>query len=931
MSLDIRFSLVVLLMFNCWNLGAQQHPEIYITDDEKVAFMLRLEESGRARAFVEQLRKKVSPYVYRHKEDPTWIVSRLQMYWNTKYARVYVNGMDFSHGEGQAAVPTVRFSGSRDWATDYLRPDLEDVLPFMDDRRGLYLQNGKKKGEPWEWVHPSETGHIVERINEEILDLAADAAFLYWLEGDERYATFASDIFITYIVGMFHREPPRTTGDHKNKLLMGLQTFEVIHERIVEPLTICYDFVFDYLVQTGKDLDMVQEVFRRWAEQEIKYGVPDNNWNLMQARYIAYLAFALEHDAIYPDGKGQEYYIDQLLYQNTAKQKALRDVMKNFETNTAIWPEVAHYSIMVSDDLLEIFCLLDKTLDNQLLMDYPILEKAIFANFNYLFPNDFTVAYGDAKHARLRFNALELLVTQFRKYNQTEKEALVTSQLKRFLDQGAYDRDKIGSLFQFFFYVDELKDVPTAKSIVGLVNPTFYSPNVSWIVQRNGQSLEQGMMVSKNASLGNHSHTNGINIELFAKGMVIVPDAAAGVSYWTKDHREYYSRFPAHNTVIVDGISDYRNMRGSQAFDVHSIYPDPNTGTSWEVDYTYSDVSFHEISTDALQRRSSGTIRTSEHSGFFIDIFRSARQDGQDKKHEYVLHGQGDPIQITDFSGKKMVAYDTDELSSKYGDQLGYDYFSDKKKVDLTHQFKARFSLSTKLGKALSVDVWMKGEADRSVFTCMAPYSRAIHPESVPSTLYKSPSPTLIIRQAGEALTKPFVSIIDAFSPEDPIKVEEVAYFSPLEQNTDFVGVVVQSSGNRIQYIYNDIGGRQSYEFNDGSFLGSYGIASFNDGVMQSLLLVDGQILEKGIWKIASMDADASISVTHEEEEFIINANQPFVFRMPIPSEYDKKSFIVLRDKLSGDKFLGTIQHHKKSIEFALPRMENHPLDLISE
>ncbi|WP_020526224.1 hypothetical protein [Flexithrix dorotheae] len=46
-------------------------------------------------------------------------------------------------------------------------------------------------------------------------------------------------------------------------------------------------------------------------------------------------------------------------------------------------------------------------------------------------------------------------------------------------------------------------------------------------------------MVSKNASLGNHFHVNGINIELYAKGMVITPDGAAGVNYWTEDHRDY--------------------------------------------------------------------------------------------------------------------------------------------------------------------------------------------------------------------------------------------------------------------------------------------------------------------------------------------------------------------------------------------------------
>ena len=186
---------LVLCIFPHW-AEAQSHPRIYITSAEKMNFLDRIEHSERVGEFVDELKVHLEPYVERHRTDPEWIVSRLQMYWKTRYKRVFVNGMDFSHGEGTAPVPTVRFSGSRDWATDYLRPELKDIIPYMDDERGLYLQNGKKEGQPWEWVHPSETGHIIEGINREILSLAEDAAFLYWINGDEKYAVFAFDIFM---------------------------------------------------------------------------------------------------------------------------------------------------------------------------------------------------------------------------------------------------------------------------------------------------------------------------------------------------------------------------------------------------------------------------------------------------------------------------------------------------------------------------------------------------------------------------------------------------------------------------------------------------------------------------------------------------------------------------------------------------------------
>jgi len=501
-SIKMKGVFTLLAFFMSLLSFAQIHPQIYVTNAQKEAFLQRMESSEKANEFVEELKNKLEPYVKRHHNDPEWIVSRLQMYWKTKYSKVFVNGMDFSHGEGTAPVPTVRFSGSRDWATDYLQPELKDVKPYMDDDRGLYLQNGAKKGQPWEWVQPSETGHIIERINERIMTLAEEAAFLYWLTDEQKYAVFARDIFMKYTEGMFYREPPKTIENHGNAKLMGLQTFEVIHERIAEHFSVCYDFLYSFLKAENEDLNMIQTVLQKWADQEIKYGVPGNNWNLMQALYITYLGLALENDDYYDNGKGQDYYIDQVINQNSEKQKALKDVVKNYDQKNGIWPEVAGYNMLVGNDMLEIFCLMDNTLNNNLVGKFPIIEKANLAIFQYLFPNGFTVAYGDAKHSRIRFNALEMLISQYRKYGNSEKEALITKQLKRFIKEGVYSRDKINSLFQLFFYVENLMDVLPAESFSDLVEPLFYAPNVSWVVQRNGNSMENGMMISENASRG---------------------------------------------------------------------------------------------------------------------------------------------------------------------------------------------------------------------------------------------------------------------------------------------------------------------------------------------------------------------------------------------------------------------------------------------
>jgi hypothetical protein len=701
-----------------------------------------------------------------------------------------------------------------------------------------------------------------------------------------------------YIEGMYYREPPQTVENHGNAKLMGLQTFEVIHEGIIEPVTVCYDFLYSYLKEKDADLKMIQDVFRKWADQEIKFGVPDNNWNLMQALYITYLAIALEDDNVYEDGKGQQYYIDQVLNQNSEKQKALKDVVKNYDQKNGIWPEVAGYNMLVSNDILEIYCLMDKTLNNNLLAQFPIVEKANLAIFQYLFPNGFTVAYGDAKHSRIRFNALELLIAQYRKYGNQEKETLITQQLNRFIEDGAYNRNKISSLFQLFFYVEDLKEVPAAESFSELVTPTFYAHNVSWVVQRNGNSPENGMMISKNASLGNHSHTNGINIELYAKGMVIAPDCAAGVSYWSEDHRDYYSRFPAHNTVVVDGISNYQTMRGTVPFQLMTIYPANESSNPLNGDYTFSEVSFNESSTDAAQQRVTGSVRTGETSGYFIDIFRSSRNDGKDKKHEYLFHSQGEPILLKNFSGNSISTIETDELSSAKGDLVGYDYFKNKSVAKTNDNFIAQFEMPSEFGGILNVNLWMKGFAERSVFTVEAPYSRAINKESVPKELYQKPLPTLVVRQNGEARSKPFVAIIDAFNQSERQSVKMIDYFNPNNENKGFVGIHVQSKPDRHDFIYNDENPKAINRFEEGVFQGRYGIVTMEDNKFSSMVLQDGTLLEKGNIGI-EIPGMGTVLIKQIPNGFEVDAKQAFKLTVPVST---KQKEVQLESVLSNQK-----------------------------
>ena len=260
-----------------------------------------------ASAIYAEILESVRPYVERHANDPVWIVSRLCMHWQTRNSRTFVNGARWSHSEGKASVPTVRFAGARDWATDYASPAIEDLLPYSEDTRGIWLQNKAKPGNPWEWADVNVTGHVIEGINERIMGLAEKAAFLYWYLDDDDYAKFAADILITYCQGMHHRHPPETFEDHSQAHILGLATFEVIHERITTPLAVAYEFLVPYLHQTGIDTELIQSLFRRWANRIIEGGFAHGNWNLHQAKYIVPLGLVLKSNEAYEDNRGWEY------------------------------------------------------------------------------------------------------------------------------------------------------------------------------------------------------------------------------------------------------------------------------------------------------------------------------------------------------------------------------------------------------------------------------------------------------------------------------------------------------------------------------------------------------------------------------------------------------------------------------------------------
>ena len=860
-----------------------EHPRIYVTDQEKEAFVESVENVEWKKELVDKKRKRLEKYMTYWENDPEWLVSRLQMNWNTKHTKVFLKGGDFSHSEGKAPVATVRYSGTRDWATDYERPKLEDVQPYFDDSRGLYLKH-KETGK-MEWVHPSKSGFAIDKINEQIMELVSDAAFLYWLTGEQKYADFAAPVFFTYMEGMYYRDAPVDLEKSEQANISGLATFEVIHEGIVVSLVTTYDFLFNYFKTNNKKLDTSVAVLQKWGDQIINKGIPDNNWNLFQARFLTYIGLVLEGNQNYKNGKGQEYFLDHTFNISTDRQIAIKESLLVYDQENAMWPECASYSVHVITTFLRIFTLLDHATNANEFANYPMVEKAALASFQYLFPSGYMVGFGDSHHKMLPPENFELLVSNYKKYGQKDKEKLISGLLSQMVNDGSYDR-KAKDFFELFFYTNNLidsasEDINTDK----LISPTFYAPNVSMVNQRMGEA-ENAVMASTVGSFGNHAHANGISLELYANNYVLGTDMGRGSSYWHPDHREFYSRFPAHNTVVVDGKSDYAAMRTYFPFKLENVFPKSGERPSFDK-VTFSKVSFVEPKTVSDQQRFTAVIASKTKKPYVIDVFRSKKQKGGKQKHEYIYHNLGQSLDIFDAKKNLLNTVPTDDLSSQKGDLKGYDYFTDKSKVVNSGDIQAIFTLKSSESPDNFMKLWVKGSENQTLYKVNSPKSNALSEGTAPKEVLEKPIPTLILKRDEAAWENPFAVIFNPFIEGEANPIANVSFSSLKEYpNTQIIDVLLNDKTTLDRTVLNasesDIAAKEG--FYQKGLLSVLRLTN-NEADIEFMFLSGMEKFESHGWNIVSSGKPFSFSIEKTTNGYAVSNDNPITINMPLPKE----------------------------------------------
>lgn len=786
----------------------QEYPRLYISQEGKKDLQKTIKNEAWAHEILSGIQNRIHPYVERHETDPQWMVSRLQMYWKTKATNIYINGINYSHADGEAPVPTVRLCGSRDYTTPYGKPKLEDIKPYMDDPRGLWLPNRSKEGNPFEWAEIAKTGRIIYSINNEIIGLARDAAFIHWLESDDAFAKFSFDIFHTYMEGMFYRNEPIDLLNGHIQTLVGFTNFQVIHENVLIKIAELYDFLHPYIeANYPLHIEKYDATIKRWTDQIIKNGVPQNNWNLHQAKIILKAAMVLKSNEFYEDKKGREFYIDYILNVTSARQWSLTKFLDyGYDIKNGVWAECPGYSIGVTKDLTNFIKDFNNTFDHNILPHMPVMEKAVKMLPQYLFPNGQTVAFGDSNYSSLSTEPMSDLIRIAQKTNDVSLEEDFTILYRLFADDEKEGKSRKSKAdISSFFASKPLEINPKYEkgNLNDYITQTFYAPNVSWHVQRMGTG-KNGMMASLNGSLGNHMHANGINLELYGKGFVQGADPGKGAGYLQPIYLEYYSQFPAHNTVMVDGVSSYTEMLSYHPFDLIGQYPKSEQKEGYYPNITYSNVYFLEPETRSDQTRLVSIVKTGAETGYYIDVFRSKKQRKGDKFHDYYYHNLGQSMKIMDADGNPLHLTQSEEMGFAGGHLYALDYMWDKKSVKLEADYQAEWKIDMPEGKEdVFMNLWMKGTKNREVFSIKSPPNKAFRGNhGLPYDVDKAPYLTFTARQHGAAWKQPFVSVFEPFTSSEGKSIEKISSFEDENGNTEFVGLNIKHRSGREDFVF---------------------------------------------------------------------------------------------------------------------------------
>ena len=815
------FIIVLLLALN-GTAQERERPFIWVTTAERNTILQKIEDKTWAAKYYNGLKKKVDQQISEHQKDPEAFLRGMPLDWEKE-----ING---------------------------------NIPPLT------YTTTGKKgKHENLDNASDEEMANF--NMLSDYLQTAIDCGVLYYLTQEEAYAQCATDILHTAINGIIQLKP----SDWKPR---GgwLCPDDILREsRVIgEKYPIAYDFVAPFLNKGGMAYDIgkknkvdfpmekAQIVFRTYAQLVIDNGMVNSNHPVLESNCLVYNTLALD------DLKERNSFLEYYLIKNTSNQDALAKVAEFYKNEGDIWPESSQYTNDVAERSTKLMFLLTKYDPNlKLGRTYPNIPWAL-QRLDYLVnPNGELVLWGDGhRKYKAPYDAYELAYNLGKLDSVPKLKKQFATLLGAAMSEEKYHREGLEALL--WFHQDfEKNDIE-----INLPR-TDEQPHAGIFLQRNLSSTnnsDDGLMCFVGGASMVHGHASGMYMELYGEGVVLGVDNGRGK--YAQDVHENYSRiFAAHNTVIVNGASqgegEWVNL-GMETVTLASMEPMP-TQEAVSPNYSFTTTNFYDGGGDkaeAEQQRTMALVRTSPTTGYYLDIFRS-KSALPNEFHDYLYHNLGESLNFLNEDlilkpepQRYMANVNGEWKRNRIFRNPGWHFFEDvMTSKPYTKDIQVLFKAEGFQDKKRYMRMFMPGFAGRTYTKVKAPKTF-----EAPAPYDEMPTPTLVVRQDGEAYTKPFVAVYEPFATSETngsvIAVEK------LEQNGILKGVKVTSSVDKeqlVQYIITSTeNGFLSLPEKDMSFQGHFAIITYDsDDKLKDIYIGNGERLEVGQHIIQTMNTDS--------------------------------------------------------------------------
>jgi hypothetical protein len=244
------------------------HPRIFVIEEECEGILNKVNQVEWAQNIYHDLKKEIDPIVAIHLQNPSYVISRMQMHWEPgkRYTHFYTEGNFVTRREGNAKYPTVRVTYSRAASNSVPLAPLDKIIPYGDG--SLTKPKGEALGivkitegvnnmlsrigleQSFDTVQFTKTGLGVETVNRAFIHLAWKSSILYYLTNDKKYAKLSADILWNFVRGASQQEqlnPDWEERTGKNSI-NGYLSFETLGDtRHFATLPLAYDMIYNYL------------------------------------------------------------------------------------------------------------------------------------------------------------------------------------------------------------------------------------------------------------------------------------------------------------------------------------------------------------------------------------------------------------------------------------------------------------------------------------------------------------------------------------------------------------------------------------------------------------------------------------------------------------------------------------------------------------